>query len=272
MQRKIFLVMTITLMMLFPIAMPAFAQSSVLSITIPEKSYMKNEPIIISGSVSIILLDPLIIQIVNSGGTIIDVAQITPAQDGSFTHTILAKGPLWNNYGTYAAKASYGSDYFAEIKFNFVTEKDPTKLENNFEVRTPDDASTFDVEYAIIGGTLNDISVDQQLFSLIVTIDATDDGTLAMKLPRDAIDAKDNGCQGTDDKYIVSIDQKQIQYQNINDESADRTILIDFEATDSSIQIIGTCIIPEFGSVAIVILAISVISIITITRKNILCI
>ena len=47
-----------------------------------------------------------------------------------------------------------------------------------------------------------------------------------------------------------------------------RTISIDFENGTSEIEIIGTQVIPEFGTIAMIVLAVAIISIITVSTKS----
>jgi len=47
----------------------------------------------------------------------------------------------------------------------------------------------------------------------------------------------------------------------------DRTITIPFVAEAGSIEIIGTYVIPEFGTIAMMILAVAIISMVVVTKK-----
>ena len=93
---------------LFFFATPSFAQESLLSVNVSNNSFEEGETIVISGKVSIIVPErPVTIQIFNEGN-LIEIAQLVVAQDGSFTHTIIAQGPQWQNEGDYTVRASYG--------------------------------------------------------------------------------------------------------------------------------------------------------------------
>lgn len=48
----------------------------------------------------------------------------------------------------------------------------------------------------------------------------------------------------------------------------DRTLTIQFSAGAEEIEIIGTTVIPEFGAIAVMILAVSIISIIAVSAKS----
>jgi len=86
---------------LFFFATPSFAQESLLSVNVSNNSFEEGETIVIYGKVSTIILEtPVTIQIFNEGN-LIEIAQLVVAQDGSFTHTIIAQGPQWQNEGDY---------------------------------------------------------------------------------------------------------------------------------------------------------------------------
>jgi len=47
-----------------------------------------------------------------------------------------------------------------------------------------------------------------------------------------------------------------------------RTLHIDYEAGTEKIEIVGSHVVPEFGTVAMIILAVAIVSIIAITAKT----
>jgi len=72
----------------------------------------------------------------------------------------------------------------------------------------------------------------------------------------------------SDDDFIILIDGMEVNYdESITNENT-RTITIQFEQGDSDIEIIGTFIIPEFGTIASLILAVSIISVIILSAKK----
>lgn len=50
--------------------------------------------------------------------------------------------------------------------------------------------------------------------------------------------------------------------------SEDRTLTIPFEDGTTQIEIIGTFVIPEFGTIAVIILAVAIVSIIAISSRS----
>lgn len=81
-------------------------------------SYSEDEIIIISGNVSTVIGERIVIIQIIHDGSYAHLAQLQVAQDGSFTETVLVEGELWNEYGKYIVRASY-QDEIAETTFEF---------------------------------------------------------------------------------------------------------------------------------------------------------
>ena len=82
---------------------------------------------------------------------------------------------------------------------------------------------------------------------------------------RHLIDAKN--ADGTDDTYIVLVDGEDAWVTETAD-SAARTLTIPVSAGAREIEIFGTFIVPEFGTIAILILAAAVVSIIIVSGRT----
>jgi len=121
------------------------------------------------------------------------------------------------------------------------------------------------IEYDITGGGLLGIFPDVNANSLIVSINSLPyTGELTITIPRTILDSKINGVD--DDEFFVLIDG----YEGIFHEtksSSERTLTINLPMGAEKIEIIGTYVIPEFGSIAMLILTISVIAVIVSSRK-----
>jgi predicted secreted protein with PEFG-CTERM motif len=251
------------LILLVAFTIPAFAETLV-SVGTNAKSYKEGETIVISGTVSTVIPGTPITMQIFSEGNLVDIAQITVAADGSYSHTIIAQGPLWTKAGEYTIRASYGEGKIAETQFAFALKSGVTTTDI-FEVDAGS-YGTFDVEYSIDGGTVKNMLIDKDIFALIVTIESTDKGSISLKIPREALDAKKQ--DGTDDIFIIIIDGIEAPYQETVTDNGSRVITINFEQDDSDIEIIGTKIIPEFGTIAVMILAVGIITTIAVTRNR----
>jgi len=242
-----------------------FAQESLISeLKTDDNNYDEGDTIVISGKVNTVIADtPIIIQIINES-TYVHFAQITIAQDGSFSETVLAEGPLWTRSGEYIVKAAY-QDTVAETVFVYSPKTEIPETTTNFEVDAGS-YGTFDIEYAIKGGTVENMIVDDKNFAIIVKIIPTDEGTITINLPREYIGAEKQ--DGKDDIFIILIDEKEVAYKETIVHSESRAITINFEQGDSDIKIIGTYVVPEFGAITMMILITGIMITVLFTRNK----
>lgn len=228
-----------------------FAQESLISVQTDDNHYDEGDTIVISGQVNTVIFGtPATLQLF-SEGNLVEIAQITIAEDGSYSHTVIAEGPLWKKAGDYVIRMSYGEGNIAESNFSYSPKSIGKETTTNFEVDAGS-SGTFDVEYTIKGATIKDIVVDSDIFALIIQIESTDEGTITLELPREFIGAEKQ--DGKDDTFIILIDGIEVAYVESVVHSESRVITINFEEGDSDIEIIGTYVIPEFGAIAMMIL------------------
>ena len=128
----------------------------------------------------------------------------------------------------------------------------------------PVQGTEYDLTYSITGGVLTQASPDQEADSLILNIDSISNGTLHVQLPRSVIDAK---FDGADDDFFVLIDGLETDFEE-SKTAADRTLTISFPAGTEEIEIIGTNVVPEFGTIPILIFLISIVSMIALSRTK----
>lgn len=128
----------------------------------------------------------------------------------------------------------------------------------------PVQGTEYELTYSITGGVLTQASPDQEADSLILNIDSISNGTLLVQLPRSVIDAK---FEGADDDFFVLIDGLETDFDE-SKTAADRTLTISFPAGTEEIEIIGTNVVPEFGTIAILIFLISIVSVIALSRTK----
>ena len=245
-----------------------FAQESSVSVQTDDNHYDEGDTIVISGKVATPIDGVNVVLQLFTEGNMVEIAQITVAQDGSYSYTVLAEGPLWKKSGTYLVRSSYevGGGTTIESEFSYSSKSEVITTTTNFEVDAGSHG-TFDVEYTIQGGTLKNMVVDTDIFALIAQIDATDEGKITLDLPREFIGAEKQ--DGKDDTFIILIDGIEVDYEETPNVGADsRIISINFEQGDSDIEIIGTYVIPEFGSIVMVILMIGIMSTILISRNK----
>jgi len=260
---KLYLVLSIVIAALFFSTMTAFAQGQLIFVETSQNAYEEGETIVVSGNVTSIIVGAEVSITLFHEGTLVDIAQIGVAQDGKFTKTFKAEGPLWVKDGTYYVRILYGTTTM-ETSFEFYTKQSLIETTDTFEVDAGSHG-TFDVAYTVRGATVKNMVVDSDIFALIVILETDDDGAITLELPRESIDAKIMDDQ--DDDFIILIDGIEVPYREISTNADSRTITIEFEEGDSDIEIIGTFVVPEFGSIVMIILVIGIVSTILLSAK-----
>jgi len=243
----------------------AFAQGSLVSVQTNDDNYTEGDTILISGKIVTIIGDTQVTMQLFQGANLIEIAQIKVSQDGNYTHTIIAQGPLWKNQGTYMVKVTYGESNIAETLFDYTPESEIIEITKDFPVDAGN-SGTFDVKYTIRGGTVESIDIEPENLGLLVKINSSNDGKIILELPRESIDAEKQN--GKDEKFIILINDAQTTYEEIQSDSTVRIIGINFEKGDSEIQIIGTYVIPEFGTIVMIILTIGILASILLTKNK----
>ena len=247
-----------------------------LDISTDKEAYNPGETITISGNVNPqIPGTDVILQIVSPRNNIVQIEQLEVNSNGEFDGEIETDfGGLWKNSGTYEIRAFYWNDVKVDIQFDYgmtsvgmMQEKpldESVQTEESTEIVGVEergnmslDVQGINVNYIINGGKIISIIPDLDETSLIITIETTTDGELIITLPKDVIDGI----------FFVLVDGEETMYtEEVNDNSS--TLIIPFYNGTEEIEIIGTFVIPEFGTIVVLVLAIAIITIITITSKS----
>ena len=255
-----------TLMILGVISIgTAFAEGSLVSVQTNDSNYSEGDTIIISGKIITIIGDTQVTMQLFKGDTLIEIAQIKVSQDGNYLHTIIAQGPLWQSQGTYMLKVTYGEGNSAETLFDYIPESKIIETTGEFPVDAGD-SGTFDVKYTIRGGIVESIETEPENLGLLVKINSLDNGKIILELPRESIGAEKQN--GQDETFIILINDAQTTYEEIQSNLTFRTVEINFEKGDSEIQIIGTYVIPEFGTIVMIILTIGILTSVLLTKNK----
>ncbi len=231
-----------------------------VSVWTDKTDYGHNDMIMVTGQVANVSGSPITILVVNPLNSIVTIAQLVVAADGSFETTLNTAGALWKYDGTYIIKVNYGS----------VEKSNKAKVELTGGVTfTPDystpttdkqcganeiSASGQCIPYSISGGTVIDATLNTKDNSIVININAEDDGVLTItpsKTVQDGI-------------FMVLVDGEE--WDDV--EIVANKVTIMFPAGAEQIEIFGTFVIPEFGTIAMMILAVAIISIIAISAKS----
>lgn len=258
-------------------ATQAFAQiAEPISVSTDKSSYTDGDTVMITGEVANRISGMSVTyQIISpNGNNVVGAGQTTVDDDRTFSfNELTAGGILWTAAGDYTVRVQYGANRVAETTFAFGGSepgmaRPPTDAGTTMFTLQAGEAGSFDIGYSITGGSVTGMSISGEFNSLTVNIAPTDDGELSITLPRDVIDAKAmNGCDGDDGQFIVIVDRQEQEFrETVGSDS--RTLTIGFFADSEEIEIIGTCAVPEFGAVAVVVLAAAVIAIVAVTARS----
>jgi len=268
---NIFLILTIAVVVAGTI--PIFAEAlDPLTVTLSKDVYNKGDVLVVFGSVPIVFAEipELTIQILFEE-QLIDVAQIKIAEDGTFAKDFNTNAEKWSHDGQYTVKVFYTEDLFNVTYFQFF-QSIVTETSSVFPVDIPN-AGTFDLEYTASGFDIKDAELNQDRYSIFIELTENSGGNLILKLPRESFDSKAG--DGTDEIFIVLVSKDnqsddfiEVQITEIETTSNFRTINLQIEEDEKFIEIIGTYVIPEFGSIVIMILLVAITSAIVISKNK----
>jgi predicted secreted protein with PEFG-CTERM motif len=281
---------------------PVFGENGSVVVSTDKSSYSESDVILVSGEIKYIALgDQLSLIIQAPNGNIVQLDQMTVSSDKKFSAEINPNGPYWKTPGMYKITITQNENNKATSSFEFtgitsvsVNEEvgveevgveevgveevgveevgvEEVGVEEVIDIDSIITATTITIQdstdlisYQIINGKVTNVIPDIDAVSLLVYIESTGDGTITLTIPRSVLDSTINN---VDDKFFVLVDGEEVNFEEITT-STDRTLTINFLAGTEEIEIIGTFVIPEFGTIAAMILAVAIISIIAISSKS----
>jgi len=263
-------ILVIASLILFPFfGGDAFAQSNqVLTVTTEKEAYAAGESVVILGLVEIKLADTdALIQVFSPIGNRVHLAQVNVTNEGSFSETVATSiGGLWKEDGTYTIQVNYG-DNSVQTQFEYggmmsagvqTTPEFAVVEEENLSqtIVIEDNAVDYDITCAEILG----MTPDTEMKSMIVEIKTDCDGELKITLPKEVIDTDENG-------FFVLVDGDETNHNAVSVPEF-WTLTIPFSYGSEEIEIIGTYVIPEFGTIAALVLVAAITTIVMISAKN----
>ena len=199
-------------------------------------------------------------------GNVVSVNQLTVDNNGNFVSRLNTSSPLWASGGVYTIYVQYGAQQglrTAQVQFTIsgggATSCDPSQLLANLN------GQVYCIDYQIDGATVTGVALNTASTSLVVNINANNDGQIILNIPRNVLDAK-SGVKDT--SFFVLVDGQENNQFTETTNSTTRTVTIPFVAGSEKIEVIGTQIVPEFGPIAALVLAIAIISIMAVSAKT----
>lgn len=238
-----------------------------ISVWTDKDKYTHNDMVILSGYVS----NPdavgtgdasqVTIMVKNSIGSIVTVDQIDIKDDKTFETSLNTAGRLWAYDGVYTIQVQQGQNS-NKIQIDLVGGMGQPAMLTLVDTSSDGECAANElgiidkcVPYTIEGGTVTDTGVNTNDMALVIMIDTTDGGTLTITPANDVIDGV----------FTVVLDNEESNDYMI---SEDGTITIPFEPGTEMVEVIGTYVIPEFGTIAVMVLAAAIVSIIAISSRS----
>ncbi len=114
------------------------------------------------------------------------------------------------------------------------------------------------VKTQVTDGNITRITADTTETSLVIDLEATNDGILSITISDFLIRPFSDG------NFFVLVDDEEVQQVSLEN----KILSIPYPAGAEKVEVYGSYVVPEFGTLAIFILGISVISIIVLARKH----
>ncbi len=231
-----------------------------ISVWTDKTDYGHNDKIMVKGQVANTSGFPVTLTVVSPLNSIVTIDQVNVTDDGSFKTTLNTAGAMWKYDGTYTIKVNYGSTE----KSNSV-QVELTGGVADYPPQTPDNqcganelsASGQCIPFSISGGTVTSATLNPgDNGSIIIKINAKEDGTLTITPSKTIIE----------DIFMVLVNDEECNEPEC--EIAGNKVTVMFPAGAETIEIVGAHVIPEFGTIAAMILAVAIISIIAVSAKS----
>ena len=203
---------------------------------------------------------PVTVIVTGSTG-VVTIEQITPSSDGSFSLSVNTASPLMKYDGEYKIKATYGdagiNDVIVVTLEGGLVKQAPSHSGHEEEHHEAADL-TKQLDYNISGGMVESITATNDDSLLISIHMADDDGELTITLSEDIITPFNDGSFFV----LVNGEESDDAHQMGNQ------LMIPFDSTTTDIEIVGTHVVPEFGTIAMIVLAVAIVSIIAVSAKS----
>jgi len=237
--------------------------SDKISVKTDKDKYNIGDTVKISGSIPSMILvqdQQLLIRVNTPDGNPCRLDPIDPTSSGGFSYDLVLGGKCGMN-GEYVVEATYSGE---KSKTSFVL---AGSSRSEYGLKVAD--KTYSIGYEMSAGSIKGMFTRYNDNKLVVNLDAQEDGKLTLVLPRQVIDAiKD----GKDIAFIVTIEDESgntttvqaVENQTTDDE---RTLEINYKGGAERVEIAGTQIVPEFGPVVAIVMAVAIIGIIMATTR-----
>lgn len=245
-------------------AMMDALQAVPITVSTDMATYDHDSMIEVSGQVATIRAGvPVTMTVTSSTGNLVGISQLEVDDDGSFYTEFNTASEQWKYDGTYTIRVQYGG--------SSINNKVMVELTDGLTPRMPsmpaepvecgdDELSVADtcVPYEITGGMVSGVSTStsDDMSVLKIDVSADDDGMLS-------VSPLVSGCDQRGDPLVL------VDGEQSDDYTFDGTAVeVMFPAGAESIEVVGACVVPEFGTVAVLVLIVAIVSIVAITARS----
>jgi predicted secreted protein with PEFG-CTERM motif len=240
-----------------------------VSVWTDQDTYDHESEIVVSGTVANLRGDaPVTVTVYGPQNNLVTVRQVEVSEDNTYETTFSTSGALFNQNGVYTIRVQYGPQEInnratVELVGEAVGEEGVSCSDDELAVKGG--SQVFCVPYEASGAVVTRATVSSATTSMVLMIDADSDGSISLMIPRDVLDAASDG---DDTDFIVLVDGEEADFEEIDSDDATRTLDITFSEGSTEIEIIGTYAVPEFGTMAAIILAVAIVSIIAVSART----
>jgi len=130
-------------------------------------------------------------------------------------------------------------------------------------IETTVDDKDFGISYKVSNGTIREINVNHESTSVTFKLENVTEGEIIISLPRELISALDN-------EFIVLVTglEQEIEYEIVDSTEEYVTLKMTLPKEIDDLTIVGTSVVPEFGVMAMIILVVSLLSMIALTKRQ----
>ncbi len=240
-----------------------------VSVWTDQEAYDHESEIVLSGVVANIRGDaPVTVTVYGPQNNLVTVRQVEVSEDNTYETTFSTSGALFKQNGVYTIRVQYGPQEInnkATIEIMGETMEERGTSCGADELAVKGGSQVFCVPYEASGAVVTKATVSSATTSLVLMIDAQSDGSISLMIPRNVLDStSDDG----DSDFIVLVDGEEADFEEIESDDETRTLDITFSEGSSQIEIIGTYAVPEFGTMAAIILAVAIVSIIAVSART----
>ncbi|MEW6043305.1 MAG: PEFG-CTERM sorting domain-containing protein [Thermoproteota archaeon] len=240
-----------------------------ISVWTDQEVYDHQSEIVVSGAVANLRGDaPVTVTVYGPQNNLVTVRQVEVSEDNTFETSFSTAGALFKQNGVYTIRVQYGpQEINNKVTVELVGE---TPTEEGMacdagEIAVKGGSKVYCVPYEASGAVVTKATVSSATTSMVLMIDAESDGSISLMIPRDVLDST-SGDEDTD--FIVLVDGEEADFEEIDSDDATRTLDITFSEGATEIEIIGTYAVPEFGTMAAIILAVAIVSIIAVSART----